>query len=470
MKITRTGADTMGEVLITANALWGAQTQRSLNNFKIGNIRMPIEMIRALAIIKKAAAFANAQAGVLPIEKRDLISQICDEILAGKWDSEFPLFVWQTGSGTQTNMNINEVIANRGEILQKNIAPADLPSKPTFLSANDDVNRSQSTNDVFPSAMRMAMYQLLVNQTVPALENLSKSIKTKANSFQNIIKIGRTHLMDATPLYLRDEFLTFAAQLDFGIAALKNTFFHLTQLPIGGTAVGTGLNTPQNYAQMAVNYINQFTGLTFYPAQCKSEAMATQDALVETSNALKQMAVSLTKIANDIRLLASGPRCGLAEIQLPSNEPGSSIMPGKVNPTQCEALTMVCAQVVGNDATITFSAMQGHLQLNTFMPVIAYNSILSATLLADAVNSFNINCIQGIIANVENIEKHLQNSLMLVTALNPHIGYANAAKIAQLAYNENITLKEAALQTGLLNEKDFDNWVQAEKMLGNTSN
>jgi len=277
-------------------------------------------------------------------------------------------------------------------------------------------------------------------------------------------------LMDATPLYLRDEFLTFAAQLDFGIAALKNTFFHLTQLPIGGTAVGTGLNTPQNYAQMAVNYINQFTGLTFYPAQCKSEAMATQDALVETSNALKQMAVSLTKIANDIRLLASGPRCGLAEIQLPSNEPGSSIMPGKVNPTQCEALTMVCAQVVGNDATITFSAMQGHLQLNTFMPVIAYNSILSATLLADAVNSFNINCIQGIIANVENIEKHLQNSLMLVTALNPHIGYANAAKIAQLAYNENITLKEAALQTGLLNEKDFDNWVQAEKMLGNTSN
>jgi fumarate hydratase class II len=451
----------MGAIEVPAKAYWGAQTQRSLNNFKIGDIRIPLEIIHSLAIAKKAAAFANCQLGVLSEEKRDLIALVCDEIISGKLDDSFPLIVWQTGSGTQTNMNINEVIANRAEVLLgKNVT-----AEKKFISPNDDVNKSQSTNDIFPTAMRMATVLLIVNKLIPALDALKSSFEQKSNDFHPIIKTGRTHLMDATPLRLGDEFATFASQIRFGVIALKNTLFHLSQLPIGGTAVGTGLNTPENYAQMAVNYINFFTEQAFSAAENKSEAMASQDAFVETSNALKQLAISITKIANDIRLLASGPRCGLAEIHLPENEPGSSIMPGKVNPTQCEAITMVAAQVIGNDAAIGFSAVQGHLQLNTFMPVIAYNILLSINLLSDACDSFRINCVNGITANHENINKHLNNSLMLVTALNQHIGYYNAAKIAQYAHHQNCTLKQAALELKLVSEEDFDLWVKAENMV-----
>ena len=453
--------DTMGEVSVPADAYWGAQTQRSIDNFKIGNIAMPIAVIHSLAVAKKAAAFANCRLRVLSEEKRDLIARVCDEITAGKLDGEFPLIVWQTGSGTQTNMNVNEVIANRAEVL----AGGSLATEKKFISPNDDVNKSQSTNDMFPTAMRIAMYQTVVNQTIPALEALQDGLQKKADAFKNIIKIGRTHLMDATPLRLGDEFSAFAVQLQFGIAALKNTLHHLSQLPIGGTAVGTGLNTPKGYAQLSVDYINTFTGQTFFAAENKFEAMASHDAFVETSGAMKQIAVSLTKIANDIRLLASGSRCGLSEINLPQNEPGSSIMPGKVNPTQCEAVTMVCAQVAGNDTAISFAAMQGHLQLNVFMPVIAYNSLLSASLLADACRSFLENCVTGITANETVIAKHLENSLMLVTALNPHIGYYKAAEIAQYAHNQNCTLKQAALALKLVSEEDFDKWVRAEDMI-----
>ncbi len=457
---TRFEKDTMGIVEVPANAYWGAQTQRSLNNFKIGEVRIPIEIIHALAVTKKAAAFANCKLNVLPAEKKELIAQVCDEIIDGKLDDSFPLIIWQTGSGTQTNMNVNEVISNRAEILRG----GKLENDPKFISPNDDVNKSQSTNDIFPTAMRVATHLLVVNKLIPALDALNNSFNQKNNTFNHIIKIGRTHLMDATPIRLGEEFSTFASQIHFGILSLKNTLSHLAQLPIGGTAVGTGLNTPDHYAETAVEYINSFTEQTFFPAKNKSEAMASHDAFVETSNALKQLAISITKIANDIRLLASGPRSGLAEINLPQNEPGSSIMPGKVNPTQCEAITMVCAQVIGNDTTISFSAMQGHLQLNTFMPVIGYNIISSINILAEACDSFRIHCVDGITANHENIAKHLNNSLMLVTALNPHIGYYNAAKIAQHAYTKNISLKEAALELKLVSDKDFDQWVNPEDM------
>jgi fumarate hydratase class II len=460
MNDTRTEKDVMGTVEVPANALWGAQTQRSLNNFKIGEILMPKEIIYGLAVTKKAAAFANCDLNVLSPEKKELITCVCDEILDGKLDDSFPLIVWQTGSGTQTNMNINEVISNRAEQLRG----GKLTDNPKFISPNDDVNKSQSTNDVFPTAMRIATYSLVVDKLIPALEALQNSFEQKAIEFHPVIKTGRTHLMDATPIRLGDEFHTFASQIGFGVAALKNSLFHLTQLPIGGTAVGTGLNTPPNYASTAVYYINRFTKQSFSAAENKFEAMASHDAFVETSNALKQLAVSITKIANDIRLLSSGPRSGLAEIHIPQNEPGSSIMPGKVNPTQCEAITMICAQLIGNDATIAFSAMQGHLQLNTFMPVIAYNIILSVKLLSEACDSFRQRCIDGIEANMENISKHLNNSLMLVTALNPYIGYYNAAKIAQHAHSNNITLKQAALELNLVSEQDFDAWVNPEQM------
>ena len=458
---TRIEQDTMGKIAVPADAYWGAQTQRSKDNFKIGSILMPIEIVSSLALAKKAAAFANCRLGVLSEEKRDLIVQVCEEIMSGKLDGEFPLIVWQTGSGTQTNMNVNEVIANRAEVLRG----GGLTAEKKFISPNDDVNKSQSTNDMFPTAMRIALYQKIVNQTIPALESLRDGLQKKAASFHNIIKIGRTHLMDATPLRLGDEFSAFAAQLQFGTAALKNALPHLAQLPIGGTAVGTGLNAPKGYDKLAVEYINEFTGQPFFAAENKFEAMASHDAFVEVSGAMKQIAVSLTKIANDIRLLASGQRCGLGEISLPQNEPGSSIMPGKVNPTQCEALTMVCAQVVGNDTAISFAAMQGHLQLNAFMPVIAYNSLLSASLLADSCRSFLRNCLQGISANEDVIAKQVENSLMLVTALNPHIGYHNAAKIAQYAHSQNCTLKQAALELKLLSAEDFDKWVRAEGMV-----
>ena len=453
--------DTMGEVKVPSEAYWGAQTQRSIDNFKIGGILMPIELIHSLALAKKAAAYANCQLHVLSEEKRNLIAQVCDEIISGKLNDAFPLIVWQTGSGTQTNMNVNEVIANRAEVMRGGI----LSTETKFISPNDDVNKSQSTNDMFPTAMRIALFQKIVNQTIPSLEALRDGLQKKAILFNNIIKIGRTHLMDATPLRLGDEFSTFATQLQFGITALKNTLSHLTQLPIGGTAVGTGLNAPKGYDKLAVEYINKFTGQTFFAAENKFEAMSSHDAFVETSGAMKQVAISLTKIANDIRLLASGPRSGLGEINLPQNEPGSSIMPGKVNPTQCEALTMVCSQVVGNDTAVSFAAMQGHLQLNAFMPVIAYNSLLSASLLADVCRSFLENCVHGISANEKTIANHLENSLMLVTALNPHIGYYNAAKIAQHAHNQNCTLKHAALALNLVSEEDFDKWVRAEDMV-----
>ncbi len=453
--------DTMGEVAVADNVYWGAQTQRSINNFQIGNITMPQPIIQALAIIKKAAATANAELGVLPTEKQQLIAQVCNEILAGQLSDSFPLLVWQTGSGTQTNMNINEVIANRAEVLRG----GKLSCEKKFISANDDVNKSQSTNDVFPTAMRIALYKELIENTLPNLKLLSLAFAQKKQEFADIIKIGRTHLMDATPLRLGDEFETFECQINFGIKALENSLEHLKILPIGGTAVGTGLNTPQGYDKLTTSHINTITGYDFVAANNKFEAMASHDAFVECSSAMKQIAISLTKIANDIRLLASGPRCGFGEINLPQNEPGSSIMPGKVNPTQCEAATMVCAQIIGNDTTIGIAGMQGHLQLNVFMPVIAYNSLQSAELLAEICKNFTTKCINGITANTSNINQHLNNSLMLVTALNPHIGYYNAAKIAQHAFNNNLSLKQAAIELQLLTEEDFDNWVRPEKMI-----
>lgn len=458
---TRKETDSMGTVEVQSGKLWGAQTQRSLTNFQIGDILMPKEIIQMLAIVKKSAAYSNCELGILSTEKRDLIAQVCDEIINGKLSEHFPLVVWQTGSGTQTNMNLNEVISNRAELLSGGF----LYQVKRFISPNDDVNKSQSTNDVFPTAMRLAANMLLTEETIPALEVLNKSFATKANEFKDILKIGRTHLMDATPIRLGSEFSAFSAQLTFGIHALKNTLVHLQHLPIGGTAVGTGLNTPNGYDKLCVNYINRFTNKTYIPAENKYEGMASHDAFVETSGALKQLAVSLTKIANDIRLLASGPRCGLGEINLPQNEPGSSIMPGKVNPTQCEAMCMVCAQIIGNDTAITVAGMQGHLQLNVFMPMIAYNMLTSARLLADVCNSFQKNCVAEIIPNHINIEKHLHNSLMLATALNPHIGYQNAAKIAQHAYKENLSLEDAAVDLQILSREQFREWVKAEEMI-----
>ena len=438
MNTYRIEQDTLGEVQVPANAPWGAQTQRSLNNFKIGNEKMPVEIIHAIAVVKKAAAFANYDCGVFSIEKRDAIAQVCDAILADKLPDAFPLVVWQTGSGTQTNMNLNEVIAHYAKTLEP----------PVILSPNDDVNKSQSTNDVFPTAMRIAALQAVCYFLLPALEKLTSTLTAKSKSFSEIKKIGRTHLMDATPLTLGDEFSAFAAQLSFGITNINNALHPISLLPIGGTAVGTGINTPQGYDEKAVKYINVLAEGGKQKAESKFEAQSTQDAFVELSGALKRLAVSLMKIANDIKLLGSGPRCGFGELLLPENEPGSSIMPGKVNPTQCEALAMVCCQVIGNDVAITTGAMQGQLQLNTFMPLIAKNILQSIHLLSDAMNSFNDNCVIGIEPNLKNIKKHYDNSLMLVTALNPVIGYENAAKIAQYAHKNDLTLKEAAVALG----------------------
>lgn len=454
--------DTMGEVKVPANRYWGAQTERSRNNFKIGPAAsMPHEIIEAFAYLKKAAAFANADLGVLPAEKRDLIAAACDEILAHKLDEEFPLVIWQTGSGTQSNMNLNEVISNRAHVL----GGGKLGEK-SVIHPNDDVNKSQSSNDTYPTAMHIAAYQKVVQHTLPAVKRLQKTLAAKAEAFADVVKIGRTHLMDATPLTLGQEFSAYAAQLDYGIRALENTLPHLAGLALGGTAVGTGLNTPKGYDVKVAEYIAKFTGLPFVTAPNKFEALATHDAIVETHGALKQLAVSLYKIANDIRLLASGPRSGIGEILIPENEPGSSIMPGKVNPTQCEALTMVCAQVLGNDVAISFSGTQGHFQLNVFKPVMAANFLQSAQLLADACISFDEHCAVGIEPNLPRIKQQLDNSLMLVTALNTKIGYENAAKIAKAAHKNGTTLREEAVKSGLLTAEQFDEWVRPADMVG----
>lgn len=454
--------DTMGEVKVPANRYWGAQTERSRNNFKIGPAAsMPHEIIEAFAYLKKAAAFANADLGVLPAEKRDLIAAACDEILAHKLDEEFPLVVWQTGSGTQSNMNLNEVISNRAHVLNG----GKLGEK-SVIHPNDDVNKSQSSNDTYPTAMHIAAYQKVVQHTLPAVKRLQKTLAAKAEAFADVVKIGRTHLMDATPLTLGQEFSAYAAQLAYGIRALENTLPHLAELALGGTAVGTGLNTPKGYDVQVASYIAKFTGLPFVTAPNKFEALATHDAIVETHGALKQLAVSLYKIANDIRLLASGPRSGIGEILIPENEPGSSIMPGKVNPTQCEALTMVCAQVLGNDTAISFSGTQGQFQLNVFKPVMAANFLQSAQLLADACISFDEHCAAGIEPNLPRIKQQLDNSLMLVTALNTKIGYENAAKIAKAAHKNGTTLREEAVKSGLLTAEQFDDWVRPADMVG----
>ena len=454
--------DTMGEVNVPAERYWGAQTERSRNNFKIGPAAsMPHEIIEAFAYLKKAAAFANTDLGVLPAEKRDLIAAACDEILAHKLDGEFPLVIWQTGSGTQSNMNLNEVISNRAHVL----GGGKLGEKST-IHPNDDVNKSQSSNDTYPTAMHIAAYQKVVRHTLPAVKRLQQTLAKKAQAFANVVKIGRTHLMDATPLTLGQEFSAYAAQLDYGIRALENTLPHLAGLALGGTAVGTGLNTPKGYDVKVAEYIAKFTGLPFVTAPNKFEALATHDAIVETHGALKQLAVSLYKIANDIRLLASGPRSGIGEILIPENEPGSSIMPGKVNPTQCEALTMVCAQVLGNDVAISFSGTQGQFQLNVFKPVMAANFLQSAQLLADACISFDEHCAAGIEPNLPRIKQQLDNSLMLVTALNTKIGYENAAKIAKAAHKNGTTLREEAVKSGLLTAEQFDEWVRPEDMVG----
>jgi len=455
--------DTMGEVQVPADKYWGAQTERSRNNFKIGTpASMPKEIIKAFAYLKKAAAFTNADAGVLPEEKRDLIAQVCDEILSGTLDDQFPLVIWQTGSGTQSNMNVNEVVSNRAHVINGNKLGEGAP----FIHPNDDVNKSQSSNDTFPTAMHIAAYKTIIETTIPGVEKLRDVLKSKSEEFKDVVKIGRTHLMDATPLTLGQEFSGYTAQLNFGLKALKNTLDHLAQLALGGTAVGTGINTPKNYAVNVAKYIADFTQLPFITAENKFEALAAHDATVESHGALKQLAVSLMKIANDIRLLASGPRSGIGEITIPENEPGSSIMPGKVNPTQCEALTMVAAQVMGNDVAIAVGGSNGHYELNVFKPMMAANFLQSARLIGDACVSFTDHCAAGIKPNYEGIKKHLDNSLMLVTALNPHIGYENAAKIAKKAHKENTSLRDAALSLGLLTNEQFDEWVRPEDMIG----
>lgn len=458
---TRIEKDTMGTVEVPADRYWGAQTQRSKDNFKIGDGRMPIEIIRAFAILKKAAALTNFELGVLPAEKRGLIGQVCDEILEGKLDEHFPLVVWQTGSGTQSNMNMNEVIANRSHVLKGGV----LGEGQRFIHPNDDVNKSQSSNDTFPTAMHIAGYTMVAETTIPGIEKLRDTLAFKVREFRDIVKTGRTHLMDATPLTLGQEFSGYVSQLDHGLKALRNTLPHLQELALGGTAVGTGINTPKGYASRVAEKIAELTGHPFVTAPNKFEALSAHDAIVEASGALKTLAVSLMHIANNIRLLASGPRCGYSEIILPANEPGSSIMPGKVNPTQPEALTMVCAQVIGNDVTINVGGTHGHFQLNVFKPVMIANLLQSARLLGDACVSFNDHCVAGIEPNLPNIRKNLENSLMLVTALNTHIGYDNAAKIAKKAHTENKTLREAALELGLVTEDQFNEWVDPRKMI-----
>lgn len=454
--------DTMGEVQVPADKYWGAQTERSRNNFKIGpEASMPKEIIEAFAYLKKAAAYANTDLGVLPSEKRDLIAKVCDEISKGELNDQFPLVIWQTGSGTQSNMNVNEVISNRALVLGGGKLGEKSPIHP-----NDDVNKSQSSNDTFPTAMHIAAYKKVVKHTLPAVEKFRNTLLKKSEKFKDVVKIGRTHLMDATPLTLGQEFSGYVAQLDHAIKAIKNTLTHLSELALGGTAVGTGLNTPKGYDVKVAEYISKFTGLPFVTAPNKFEALAAHDAIVETHGALKQLAVSLFKIAQDIRLLASGPRSGIGELFIPENEPGSSIMPGKVNPTQNEAMTMVCAQVLGNDTTISFSGTQGNYELNVFKPVMAYNFLQSAQLLGDACKSFNDHCAIGIEPNYTRIKELVNNSLMLVTALNTHIGYENAAKIAKTAHKNGTTLKEEAINLGLVTAEQFDQWVRPEDMVG----
>ena len=455
--------DTMGEVKVPADKYWGAQTERSRNNFKIGNpASMPIEIIEGFAYLKKAAAFTNCDLGVLSKEKRDAIATVCDEILAGKWHDQFPLVIWQTGSGTQSNMNMNEVIANRAQVL----AGFKIGEGEAVLKPNDDVNKSQSSNDTFPTGMHIAAYKAVAEITIPGVEQLRNTLAKKAEEFKDVVKIGRTHLMDATPLTLGQELSGYVAQLNHGLKALKNTLSHLSEIALGGTAVGTGLNTPKGYDVLVAKYIAEFTGHPFVTAENKFEALAAHDALVETHGALKQLAVALNKIANDIRMLASGPRSGIGEIIIPENEPGSSIMPGKVNPTQCEALTMVAAQVMGNDVAITIGGTQGHYELNVFKPMMASNFIESARLLGDACVSFNEHCAQGIAPNYDRIKELVDNSLMLVTALNTKIGYYKAAEIAQTAHKNNSTLKETAIALGYVTAEQFDEWVKPEEMVG----
>ncbi|VAW15672.1 Fumarate hydratase class II [hydrothermal vent metagenome] len=455
--------DSMGEVKVPADKYWGAQTQRSIGNFPIGPpASMPIEIIHAFGYLKKAAAITNNRLGVLSDEKMNIICLVCDEIIAGRLDSQFPLVIWQTGSGTQTNMNCNEVIANRAHVLLGN----KLGEGGRFIDPNDDVNKSQSSNDTFPTAMHIAAYKKIIDDTIPGVGLLKNTLSVKSDAMAEVIKIGRTHFMDATPLTLGQVFSGYVSQLEHGVKALKNTLPHLAELAIGGTAVGTGLNTPQGYARDVATTIAQLTGLPFVPAGNKFESLAAHDAIVETHGAVKQLAVSLMKIANDIRMLASGPRSGIGELIIPPNEPGSSIMPGKVNPTQTEAMTMVCAQVMGNDTTISVAGANGHFELNVFKPVMVSALLQSATLIADACRSFNDNCAVGIEPNLPRIGENLNNSLMLATALNTHIGYENAAKIANKAYTDNLTLKEAALELGLLTEQQFDEWVNPKNMIG----
>jgi fumarate hydratase class II len=455
--------DTMGEVKVPADKYWGAQTERSRNNFKIGTpASMPLEIVYGFAYLKKAAAHTNCELGVLTEEKRDLISKVCDEILEGKHDYQFPLVIWQTGSGTQSNMNTNEVIANRAHVINGGT----LEDETKVIHPNDDVNKSQSSNDTFPTGMHIAAYKTVIENTIPGIEQLRDTLEAKSVAFNKVVKIGRTHLMDATPLTLGQEFSGYVSQLNHGLKALDNTLYHLSELALGGTAVGTGINTPAGYSELVAQYIADFTELPFVSAENKFEALAAHDAIVESHGALKQLAVSLNKIANDIRMLASGPRSGIGEIIIPSNEPGSSIMPGKVNPTQCEAITMVCAQVMGNDVAITVGGMQGHYELNVFKPVIAANFLQSARLIGDACVSFDENCAEGIEPNYENIKKNLDNSLMLVTALNTKIGYEKSAKIAKTAHQNGTTLKEEAVNLGYLTTEEFDAWVRPEDMCG----
>ncbi len=455
--------DTMGEVQVPADKYWGAQTQRSRNNFKIGpEGTMPPEVIHGFAYLKKAAAYANCELGVLSTEKRDLISKVCDEILDHKHDDQFPLVIWQTGSGTQSNMNANEVIANRAHVL----TGGHLTDKEKVIHPNDDVNKSQSSNDTFPTGMHIACYKMIVETTIPGVLQLRDTLAAKSADFMEVVKIGRTHLMDATPLTVGQEISGYVSQLDHGLKALKNTLAHLSELALGGTAVGTGINTPEGYAPLVAQKMADFTGYPFITAENKFEALAAHDAIVESHGALKQLAVSLMKIANDIRLLASGPRCGIGELMIPENEPGSSIMPGKVNPTQCEAITMVCAQVVGNDVAVSTGGMNGHFELNVFKPMMAANLLQSARLLGDACVSFNRNCAVGIEPNHHRIKSNLDNSLMLVTALNTKIGYEKAAEIAKTAHKNGTTLKEEAINLGHLTAAEFDAWVNPSLMIG----
>lgn len=454
----------MGKVQVPAHVYWGAQTQRSIDNFKIAREtnRMPIEIIRAFAYLKKAAALTNLDAGVLTKEKSDLIGQVCDEILAGKLDDQFPLVVWQTGSGTQSNMNANEVIAYRAHVIQG----GQLTDEQKFIHPNDDVNKSQSSNDTFPTAMHISAYKMLMEVTIPGIEKLRDTLRAKSEAFMKVVKIGRTHFMDATPLTLGQEFSGYVSQLDHGLRAIRNSLAHLSELALGGTAVGTGINTPPGYSENVAAHIARLTGLPFVTAPNKFEALAAHDGIVEAHGALKTVAVSLMKIANDVRMLSSGPRSGIGEIYIPDNEPGSSIMPGKVNPTQCEALTMVAAQVMGNDVAINIGGSNGHFELNVFKPLMIYNFLHSARLLGEACVSFNDKCAVGIEPLEENIRKHVNNSLMLVTALNTRIGYYKSAEIAQTAHKQGLTLKEAALKLGYLTSEEFDAWVRPEDMVG----